>query len=221
MSKGSAIARTLLLAGAATFALAGTAIAAPFNWSGMYIGVNATGGQIEGSGNNYYGLVESTDWGGGAGATIGNNWMHGAFVFGLVGDIDWTGFETDSGDTYGTIYRSAAEWDWVATIRGRAGVAVDNTVIFVTGGVAVVDTDYRYCYNADCSASSNDATEGDVETGIALGAGTEVSVGPNTTVSFEYLYIGLNTTNTFRVNGDPINFTSSAQTGRIGFNWHF
>lgn len=222
MLEGSATkARTLLLAGAAALAMAGTALAAPYNWSGTYVGINVTGGQITGSGNNYYGVVESTDWGAAGGVTAGHNWMHGAFLFGLVGDIDWADMKADSGDTYGGNYRASAEWDWFATIRGRAGVAVDNTVLFVTAGVAIADTDYRYCYYSDCTPYSYDATEGDVETGLALGVGTEVVVASNITVTFEYLYIGLNTTNARRENDDPINFTSDAQTGRIGANWHF
>jgi outer membrane immunogenic protein len=216
--------RTALLAGIAASALTAGAASAgdpKFNWNGFYIGANGGGGQFTGYSSNYYGGIESTEWGGTAGGTVGWNCQDGSLVLGLEGDMNWSGLEADSGDTYGGSYRTLAEWDWFATVRARAGLAFERTQVFITGGIVIADTDYRYCYNSDCSADTNDASLDETDVGIALGVGTEFNVDDNVTAKFEYLYLGLETENTLRVNGDPMNFRSYAYIGRVGVNWMF
>jgi outer membrane immunogenic protein len=216
--------KALLLAGATTL-IAGTAIAAPptYNWTGFYVGANAGGGVITGyTTNEDYGSISTSDWGALVGATGGYNFMFGSFFVGPEVDIAWTSLRADSGATYGdgTYYRFKPKWDWFGTVRARAGVAIDHALIYATGGVAFVNSDHKYCYNADCAPDGLDGRHSGTDTGLALGVGTEVMVDQNISVKFDYLYVTVPTVTDHRENGYPINFDSYASTARIGVNWH-
>jgi outer membrane immunogenic protein len=215
--------KAAMLAGAAALALAaGTASAAPsFQWSGFYVGANAGGGQFTGYSSNYYGGLEATEWGAVLGGTAGVNWQQGSLVFGFEGDIDWSGLDSDTGDTYGGYYRTQAEWNWFATVRARAGLAVDRTQFFATAGIVIADAEYYHCYNSDCTPDSSDARLDDTSVGLAVGVGIEHQVDEHVTAKIEYLYLGLDTENGVRENSDPIDFRSYATVARIGVNWHF
>ena len=68
------------------------------------------------------------------GAHAGYNWQFGQFVFGLEGDIE--GADIKGGyrlaNTNGTNFLTDAQ----ASIRGRLGVAFNNSLLYVTGGAA-------------------------------------------------------------------------------------
>ena len=57
------------------------------------------------------------------------NWQHGAFVYGAEADFSLSGAE----DTF-------APWQfsnpWFGTVRGRAGVAINNVLVYGTAGLA-------------------------------------------------------------------------------------
>ena len=104
-----------------------------FTWSGIYIGAN--GGYSWGkitptappgvSSFNANGIV--------AGGTIGGNIQTGAFVFGAEGDFDWDNIKGSSGGAASVCQASST---WLATARGRVGVALDRVLIYGTGGAA-------------------------------------------------------------------------------------
>ena len=86
----------------------------------------------------------------------GYNWQMNNFVLGIEGDIsfaDWgassTVFDTNAGDlggpygddrAYGT---SSTDIDFLASVRGRVGYAMDSVLIYGTGGVAWAEGDAR------------------------------------------------------------------------------
>ena len=70
---------------------AGLRCADAYNWTGFYLGLN--GGYGFGR-SEFNGTLPSGsfDAGGGLfGGTVGYNWQTGPLVFGLEGDIDWSG----------------------------------------------------------------------------------------------------------------------------------
>jgi|HubBroStandDraft_6_1064221.scaffolds.fasta_scaffold581001_2 outer membrane immunogenic protein len=74
---------------------------------------------------------------------------------------------------------------WIATIRGRAGFAVDQVLFYGTAGVAFVDvsdeitaTGFGTLYNAS-----------QVDFGWTVGAGVEAAFAQNWTARVEYLYV--------------------------------
>src|SRR4051812_28562071 len=101
--------------------------AAPFNgynWNGFYVGANL--GYQWGSVTNW-GASPSGIAGGGQ---IGYNWqVHPNWVLGLEADIQGSAAE----DTFAAYKFSNP---WFATMRGRAGYAMNNVLFYVTGGLA-------------------------------------------------------------------------------------
>jgi opacity protein-like surface antigen len=67
-----------------------------------------------------------------AGGTIGGNYQTGAFVFGVEGDFDWDNIKGSPSACIGCQVSST----WLATARGRVGVAWDRLLFYGTGGVA-------------------------------------------------------------------------------------
>ena len=72
---------------------------------------------------------------------LGYNWQQGSFVYGLEGDWSWIGARTSyllpGINGGGADLSSSFDLNWLATLRGRAGLALDATLVYVTGGAAV------------------------------------------------------------------------------------
>ena len=106
---------------------------AAFNWTGAYIGINGGGGW----GRSNWSAI-GTDFntsGGMVGGTIGYNWQTGPAVFGLEGDLDWSGVKGDT--SCGVAGTCETRNDWLGTARGRIGYAFNRVMPYVTGGLAV------------------------------------------------------------------------------------
>ena len=103
-----------------------------FNWTGFYAGIN--GGGAWGR-SNWSASGNSFDTSGGVvGGTIGYNWQAGPTVFGVEGDIDWSGIK---GSTTCGGFSCETKNDWLGTFRGRVGYAFNRVMPYVTGGLAV------------------------------------------------------------------------------------
>ncbi|MFW6028513.1 MAG: outer membrane protein [bacterium] len=86
----------------------------------------------------------------------GYNWQMNNFVLGIEGDIsfaDWdasaTLFDTDDGDfggpfgDDGAFGRASTDIDFLASVRGRVGYAMDSLLIYGTAGVAWADAEAK------------------------------------------------------------------------------
>ena len=103
-----------------------------YNWSGFYAGVN--GGY--GMGTSTWSVLPGTSIkpkGGMFGGTVGYNWQAGAIVYGLEGDVDWSGVKDSV--TCGIATCETAN-SWLATFRGRIGYAFDRWLPYITAGGA-------------------------------------------------------------------------------------
>ena len=157
-----------------------------FTWTGIYLGIN--GGYAFGDSNwtrppvwhptgNF-----STD-GFLVGGTVGGNYQWGQFVLGIEGDGDWTNLN-------GTTFVTAAacgpgcetKSDWLATVRGRAGYAVDRDPVLRHGR-------RRFRQSSGCRGSLPFSSS--TQIGWTAGAGVEVAFTPNLTGKVEYLYVDL------------------------------
>jgi outer membrane immunogenic protein len=153
-----------------------------YNWSGFYVGVN--GGGAWGTSNwstpsNSFNLS-----GGQVGGTAGMNWQAGRAVFGLEGDVDWSGVRGRAAPTL--CPGCATNNDWLATVRGRAGYAFDRFMPFVTGGLAVGDI--RATAPGAAGATQTNA-------GWTVGGGVEFALTNNLTAKAEYLHVDLGNMN--------------------------
>jgi outer membrane immunogenic protein len=150
-----------------------------YNWSGFYLGVNGGGGW----GSSNWSSVGNNVSGGLVGGTAGVNWQTGHAVFGLEGDVDWSGLR---GSGPALCPGCATNNDWLATVRGRAGYAFDRFVPFVTGGLAVGDI--RATAPGFAGASQTNA-------GWTVGGGLEFALTNNVTAKAEYLHVDLGNMN--------------------------
>jgi outer membrane immunogenic protein len=175
---------------------------APYNWTGFYVGIN--GGY--GWGTSDVAAPGSFDTTGGLiGGTLGYNWQMGQAVFGLEGDIDWTDLR---GSGVCGVTTCETRNDWLSTVRGRLGFAVNRFLPFVTGGAAFGNI-------KNSIAGVGDADESKV--GWTLGGGVEAAIAGPWTAKIEYLYADLG--HGASVLGSDASFKTNIVRG--GINYRF
>lgn len=204
----------------------------PYNWSGFYIGAN--GGWGFASGNSTVttagGLIGATTGtgtgsfnGGIVGGQIGVNYQIDALVLGLEGDIDYSGqSRTDSfGCGVACTISETIKIPWLATVRGRIGVAMDRVLLYGTGGVAFTNVSDNVGATGIGSLFSASSTN----TGWTGGAGVEVALGQNWTARAEYLYVQTNASlnGTLGIVGGTVNETATFHDSlvRAGVNFKY
>ena len=139
-----------------------------YSWMGPYLGVN--GGYEWGNTTN-----NPTKPSGFAGGVQGGyNFQSGQFVYGGETDLQLSGAD----DTF-------APWKfsnpWFGTLRGRAGFALNNILLYGTGGMAY----------GGLRADSAGVSEALTHFGWAAGIGMEVGFTPRISARAEYLYVDL------------------------------
>ncbi len=150
--------------------------AAMYDWSGFYAGIGAG----YGTGDADYGFG-----GGGSydidgfilGGIVGYNFQTGPWVFGVEGDLYWSGIDGSTGD-FGGI---STDVDWLGSVRGRVGYAFDNILPYVTAGVAFAHSDVDI-------AAFGGVSDNNTHIGWTAGLGVEVGVTQNLSASLEYRY---------------------------------
>lgn len=163
-----------------------------YNWTGFYVG-----GHIGGAWSNadisdpaVPGPTLGNDGSGFlGGAQLGFNWQTGNWVFGIQGDMSWTGIDASASDPTVTTTTFNYKSDWLATVTGRVGYAWNNWLLYGKGGGAWVHNKYNV---TDPTVGLN-ATASDTRGGWTVGTGLEYGITANWTAFIEYDYIGLGT----------------------------
>ena len=165
-----------------------------YSWAGPYLGANIgyAWGDVTNSGTSPSGFA--------GGIQAGYNWQSGPLVFGVEGDLQASGAD----DTF-------AAWKfsnpWFGTMRGRVGYALNNILIYATGGLAFGSLKYE----------SGVINESHASLGWTLGVGAEMALSQNWSAKAEYLYVDLSNRT----------FLTGLQHGyefgmlRVGVNYHF
>ncbi len=158
---------------------------AVYNWTGAYLGLNGGGAW----GNSNWPDLPSgsfTTSGGLIGLTLGYNWQVAPWVFGLEGDIDWASINGGTNATALCAGTCSTKTDWLGTVRGRLGYAVDRVLPYVTGGFAFGDIKATQAGFAGVSIT---------KAGWTAGGGVEFAIAPQFTAKIEYLYVDLGSVN--------------------------
>jgi len=201
------------------------------HWTGFYLGVNVGAGSFDGDvmdleedmfdDEDLTQSVGLQSFEGVYGIQTGTNFQLGSAVLGLEADISGTRFdervEIDSDIT------AEAGWDWFGTVRARLGLAVDNTLVYVTGGLAIVRANYCGADGECVTDGDQDLAFSDTKLGFAAGAGTEILIDPNWSLKAEYLFIDAGEETRQYDDDDEdqkARFESSAHIFRIGLNYH-
>lgn len=212
------LASTILLsvssvAFAADTVTSGPAPAAPpadFVWTGGYVGLHSGYAWTNSKVNVDSDPVADVDGlnGGLLGVHAGYNWQFdGNFVGGIEVDVEHAWTKKDILFFNELFARGGT--DWQGSARLRAGYAIDRTMIFVTGGVALA--------NASVEMPIFDYNESRTFAGWTLGAGIDHALSDNWIASLEYRY------NDFGSKSFPqgVKVDLNQQTVRAGISYKF
>lgn len=117
-----------------------------------------------------------------AGVLLGWNYQFDSFVMGIEGDYAWGGEVADNDDP---AEETDLQFNSIATLRARAGWANGNTLLYVTGGAAFVDTEFTGLIGTE------DVSDDQWRTGWTVGGGIEHAFGGGLAGRLEYLYVDL------------------------------
>ena len=215
----------------------------------VYTPIAGFGGGCNNSSNN--GLI--------GGAQLGYNVQYGQLVFGVETDFDFTSRSRSASNyIFGTpaqiaggggttvpfgVYAFPGDGgtNYVGTVRGRLGYAIDRTLLYVTGGLAYGNRSGNGSiayYNAGTIAGaptaiySRPGSQGS-GVGFALGAGVEQALTNTWSVKLEYLHTDLgrrsggfssNFQPAFTTTNYTVTTASSRNTNdsvRVGVNYRF
>lgn len=186
----------------------GPVVAAAYNWTGFYIGIHGGGAWLDhkqsttinnGTCNTPSAVLTAncslTAFGGTLGGFAGYNWQSGRIVYGVEADASWTGLKKSvtTQDTVGLsgpgVMTFTGRVDWLATARGRLGITMSPTLLYVTGGMAFGGVKSSWTDNDPPPAPGNDLlTVRKVKVGWVAGGGIEHAFANNWLVRVEGLF---------------------------------
>jgi outer membrane immunogenic protein len=199
-------------------------------WCGFYAGVNAggawgredislvpTGIWAQDPNNALLAAVGSpsnskTSFTGGGQIGVNSQWQN--LVVGLEQDIQYLGLNISQNvGAVGLapiaganptlfVFQNNIDSRWLATTRLRMGYAINNLLIYGTGGIAFGQQNYSQTYAATVTLPAVPAnlvfntagvpSSNRITAGFAAGGGGEWKFAPNLSARLEYLYIDLN-----------------------------
>ena len=189
------------------------------------------------------------------GAQLGYNWQLGAMgLLGLEADIQSLSTKASASSTavYPTFAPAAltinsnVSTDWLATLRGRAGViAGRDWLVYGTGGLAMGQVRASWGFTDTCGflpicgalvvpgpSGAETASAAATKIGWTAGAGVETHLTSNWSVKAEYLYVNLGSVSATGLVSNAALFGATANVishsmsvadhiGRAGLNYHF
>ncbi len=168
-------------------------IAAIYDWSGFYVGLNGGGGwshkcwdfagqatarlavnQAEGCHDGSGGIL---------GGQVGYRWQASSWVFGLEAQGAWASITGSNVSLVFPLITNRTKVDGLGFFTGQVGYGFSNALIYVKGGAAVVSD--KYSYFATSTGIVN-GTASETRWGGVVGAGLEYGFAPNWSVGVEY-----------------------------------
>ena len=179
------------------------AIAAIYDWSGFYIGINGGGGSARKCWDFVTPVTGTlvTDGchdatGGTVGGQIGYRWQSTQWVFGFEGQGNWADFRGNNISPTAAFQQNRSKIDSFGLITGQIGYAWNNVLFYVKGGGAVVGDKYDLLIAPGfVGAGTVFGSASETRWGGTVGAGLEVGFAPNWSVGFEYNHLFLGTRN--------------------------
>jgi outer membrane immunogenic protein len=207
-------------------------IAAIYDWSGFYLGINGGGASSRKCWdiNNSAGAVvpafregchDAT--GGLVGGQLGYRWQTGGWVFGVEAQGDWADLKGSNASLFFVpTVTNRTRVDAIGLFTGQVGYAWNNVLWYVKGGAAITSDKY----SGQITGVTVDSTN-DTRWGGAVGTGVEVSFAPNWSVGFEYDHLFMGNRNvTFTAVGggglsriDNIKQDVDMGTVRVNYRW--
>ena len=193
--------------------------AAQMDWSGFYAGVFGGYGGINAEATPT-GLTKTDIPVNGAllGVTVGVNQQVESMIFGLEGDLAWSG---QSGSTTCNSLPTSSckgDMDWTGSLRVRAGYTFDSALIYATAGTAFTSG----TATVTPPGAGTSGTFSDTWIGWTLGGGVEYAVNDMLSVKGEYAYSDYGTrTAPAGTLGPNTDLHMTSHSVKFGLNYHF
>ena len=173
-------------------------VAAMYDWSGFYIGINGGGAWTHKCWdiNNNAGRIinpsiaegchDST--GGVVGGQFGYRWQSAAWVFGLEAQGDWanlSGSSLSNPLALGPNATNRSKVDAIYLLTGQVGYAVNNVLFYVKGGAMGVNDKFEGVVSAT-GVVFDSARQ--TRWGGAIGAGLDYGITPNIVLGVDYMH---------------------------------
>ena len=198
-----------------------TSTPAYYDWTGLYIGLNAgySSATMSETPSDGSGSGSAAMPGGIGGAQIGYNYQIGGVVFGFEADFD--GSMATKSITAGSV-SGTNQIPWIGTLRGRIGYAFDRVLVYATAGGAATQVLSTVNVGAIGSASTSNTTGA-----WTAGGGLEMALTDNLSARVEYLYLDTGNIPVAQVGAGPpppfVTVTGRVQDNlvRAGLNYRF
>lgn len=180
-----------------------------------------------------------------AGVQVGKNfYQHGAFVAGIVGDLDWNDRGNNRSSSQSSsvcqAYSEAAclmttevtgsnvglNLNWDASVRGRAGfLALPNLLVYGTAGVAFGGVSVRASHSATNflpwgpSTTAASASDNEIISGYVVGIGAEALVARNVGAFVQVLHYEFGD-ESLRLYGSPSNLDFDKTIVEMGISFY-
>jgi len=223
----AALVVTASAASAADLAVAPAPVPAAPSWTGLYLGVHAGAAWqnlASASIDDPNGFLASGPRSGGSamgglgGLQAGYNWQFSpAWVVGVEGDISWTSLSDQRGGAPalgpnglpagpGASATLNANTQWLATARARLGFTgwFNNTMLYVTGGGAWANIEYNATFITTPPLNLANPSQTTTKSGWVAGVGAEWMATTNILLRAEYLYYGIDSSNSLNAVAFPI-----------------
>ena len=229
-------------------------VAAPYSWTGFYLGGNVGGTW------GHDKITSTTDpvaWGTTGAASIdgaspttlnpngfigglqaGYNWqINQNWLLGIEADADWSGGSASRTLTYvgaagvanNDFMANSTKSTFLATLRPRLGVTFDQSLLYVTGGLAIGTLQTTDSFGSFGGASVGTVNSSTTRTGWTVGGGFEYAFARNWSAKAEYLHVDLGNFNASipscaicAVGSDvTVNHKYTEEIARVGVNYLF
>jgi opacity protein-like surface antigen len=209
------------------------------NWTGFYVG-GFLGANTGTSSINITGVTRPRIGGIIGGGEAGYNWQLGNYVVGIEADGGPTnthgsracGINTGLGFT-SFFFTCKDDFDWIATVAGRLGVAWDRALIYVKAGGAFTTENFTAsciggplnaavpsCFNP-AGALSNGFTASNDKFGFVGGFGSEFALSPYWSAKTEFTYIDFGKDSVRASDGTFVRLNTWVAEAKVGVNYHF
>ncbi len=183
------------------------------NWAGFYVGIQ--GGYGWGDTSHNFNGLNAGEWdtsGGVFGVGWGTNWQTGNWVYGFASDFSFSSIDGSFdgvGCNTGACFTDIRN---LSTSRVRLGYAMDNRLIYVTGGLAYG--------TVHAGVRNSDDEDKDTRLGWALGAGLEWAFAPRWSLRAEYLHVDLGDDHHYNAGAIRTDVDITADIVRVGVSYN-
>jgi outer membrane immunogenic protein len=186
-----------------TYSKAPGMVAALYDWSGFYLGLNGGGG----SSHKCWELANSAALGpivlpipegchnatgGTAGGQVGYRWQSGPVVFGLELQGNWANFKGSNTNLFLPAVRDQSRIDTFGLFTGQIGYSWNTVLLYAKGGAAVTGDHYA---TFAIPSGALTAKVSEARWGGTIGGGVEFSFAPDWSVAAEYDHLFMGTRN--------------------------